>query len=151
MNFTPEDFLRFLEERQRAIPAAQEAGLNATGERMEKAARDLLGEYQREETGPFAPWAELSDVTKERRTAAGFSENDPGLASGAMRESIKHRVDGHTVTIGTDDPHAVWFEDGSTRQPPRPFLSLALWKHGKEEAEHMARKVFGAVTGIARD
>lgn len=151
MIYSPEEFLTFLEERQRAIPAAQEAGLNATGERLEKAAKDLLGEYQREDNGPFAPWAELSDVTKERRAAAGFTENDPGLASGAMQESVHHRVEGHTVAIGTDDPHALYFEHGTLRQPSRPFLGLAVWRHGKGEAEHMARRIFGAVTGTVGD
>ena len=119
--------------------------------RLEREAKDLLGSYQREDTGPLSPWAELSDVTKERRVAAGYTENDPGLASGEMQESVHHRVDGHEVIIGSDDPHALYFEHGTVKQPPRPFLSLALWRKGKDEADFMARKIFGAVTGTARD
>ena len=149
--FTPAEFLRFLEDRQRAIPAAQEAGLAAVGERLEHEAKELLGTYQREDMGPLAPWAELADSTKDARVRAGFTENDPGLASGAMQESVHHRVEGNTVAIGTDDLHALYFEHGTIRQPPRPFLSLALWRHGRDEAEFMARKIFGAVTGTARN
>ena len=132
MTFTPTEFLRFLEERQRALSEAPEAGLEAVGERLEREAKAILGTYQREDMGPLAPWAELADRTKDERVRAGYSENDPGLASGVMQESVKHRVEGNTVAIGTDDPHALYFEHGTVKQPPRPFLSLAVWRHGRE-------------------
>jgi len=151
LNFTPTEFLRFIEERQRALPEAQEAGLHAVGEHLQHEAKSILGDYQRKDMGPFPPWAELADVTKERRLAAGYTENDPGVVSGAMQESVHNRVDGLTVSVGTDDPHAEYFEHGTVKQPPRPFLSLALWRSGKKEAEYMAGRIFGEVTGTSRD
>ena len=153
--FTPAEFMRFLEERQRAIPVAQEAELHVVGERLKSEAQQVLGEYQMEDTGPFPQWRELADWTQSERMEKGYEPNDPGLASGEMRESVKSRVEGASTVIGSDDPHALWFEHGTVRsdaatafyQPPRSFLGLTMWRHGKEEAERMAKAVFKAATG----
>ena len=144
--FTPEAFVRFLEERQAALPSAQDAGLHAAGARFEQAAKAELGEYQREDMGPLPAWAELADATKVERLRAGYTENEPGRASGAMQESVGHSVEGDEIVVGSNDPHARYFENGTMKQPPRPFLSLALWRHGREETETIARHVFGAMT-----
>jgi hypothetical protein len=104
--------------------AAQEIQLTAQG---------MVGEYQ-QAIGPFAEWEELADSTKAERTSLGFSENDPGFRTGAMQKSIERKVEGAEAAVGSDDPHLVWFDQGTSRQPPRPILGPAAM-HSKERVQ----------------
>src|SRR6201999_1811648 len=73
-------------------------------------------------------WPSLAVATIERK-ATGDS---PGLETGAMRRSVKFTVSGERLNwtgyVGTDDPHALWFELGTSRQPPRSFLGGAAMR-----------------------
>ena len=60
---------------------------------VEKRAKEKIGEYQ-DQAGPFAGWADLADSTKADRIRQGYSEDEPGLRSGEMRDSIEHVVSG---------------------------------------------------------
>ncbi len=88
---------------------------------VEKRAKDKIGEYQNA-AGPFAGWAELAESTKEDRVRQGFTEDDPGLRSGEMRDSIEHVVADGEAQVGSNDDKLVWFELGTSKQPPRSVL-----------------------------
>lgn len=129
--------------------AAQEvlalnAGLEAVAVHVEKQAKEEIGHYQ-QAVGPFPAWQQLADSTKADRLAQGYSENDPGLRSGDMRDSIGHQVHGPEALIGSNDDHLVYFELGTDKQPPRPVLGPAV-----EYSHEFIRKTLGgaAVAGI---
>ena len=73
---------------------------------VETEAKRVLGTYEYE-------WPELADATKEDRIRQGYTENDPGLRSGEMRESIEHTVvSGHEAYVGSNDDNLVYFDIG---------------------------------------
>lgn len=92
---------------------------------VEKRAKEKIGEYQ-DQAGPFIAWPELAEFTKEDRLSKGFTENDPGLRTGEMRDSIEHMVIGDEAHVGSDDDKLVWFELGTVNQPPRSVLGGAV-------------------------
>lgn len=105
---------------------------------VETEAKAEIGTYQGS-AGPFAGWAELADSTKNDRVRQGYSENDPGLRSGEMRDSIKHEVGPHEGVVGSNDENLVYFELGTAKQPPRAVLGGAAYR----KAETVA-KILGA-------
>jgi hypothetical protein len=119
---SPAQFAGLLITLSNSLPAAQKHALEISGQIVEDEAKRLIGTYD------YDPrWPELAQSTKEDRVKKGFSENDPGLRTGEMRNSIHHHVDGHTaVHIGSDDDKLVWFELGTVKQPPRTVLKGAL-------------------------
>ena len=123
-----------------------QAGLEEAARIIEREAKDAIGTYQ-DEAGQFVAWAELADATKDQRVALGYSENDPGLRSGAMRESVEHMVEGHTAHIGSDDDNLVFFELGTVRQPPRSVLGGAAFRSGHEVAEVIGSHFVAALVG----
>ena len=112
---------------------------------VEKEAKAELGTYQ-DAAAPFVGWAELADYTKDDRVKRGFTENDPGLRSGELRDSIGSKVEGHEAAIGSDMDEAVWFELGTTTQPPRSFLGAAAVRKEQEVVDIIGE---GAVIGLA--
>src|SRR5580692_1257046 len=86
---------------------------------VEKRAKGKIGEYQAQ-AGPFIAWQELADSTKRDREAQGYPENEPGLRSGEMRDSISHVVSATDLEaqIGSDNDKMVFFELGTSKQPP---------------------------------
>lgn len=146
-------FIKHLEAMPAEIAKAEAIGVLDAGEMLLKEVRKEIGTYQDENTGPFAPWAELADRTKDERVRNQYSENDPGFASGEMLRSYGVRAEGRHASIGSDDPHALWFEFGTTRdgqafhQPPRSVLGLAAFRHGEEAAHIVGRAVVRVVEG----
>ncbi|AFS52918.1 phage virion morphogenesis protein [Leptospirillum ferriphilum] len=108
------------------------AFLETVGEAIEKEAKAEIGHYQRTDTGPFPEWAELAPSTKRDRVRKGFTENDPLLRTGELRDSITHEVRGVSVAIGSDLDIAVYQEMGTQHIPPRPFLRVAAWRIRKD-------------------
>ena len=115
---------------------------------VQREARREIGAYQNG-GGPFVAWAELADRTKADRVAQGFTENDPGLRTGEMRESIGRQVahNGMQAAIGSNDDKAVWFELGTSRQPPRSFLGLAAFREERRIAEIQGRAMATTLVG----
>ena len=101
-------------------------GVKAAVEMLDKAAKAEFGIYQ-EASGPFAAWAELADSTKEDRLAKGFSENDPLLRSGELRDSIHHEAEDWEGIVGSTSEIMLYQELGTSRIPPRPVLGIALY------------------------
>jgi hypothetical protein len=128
------------------VALAEHEALEHIAKVIEKQAKAEIGHYQKQE-GQFAAWAELADSTKQDRERQGYTENDPGLRSGEMRESIHHKVGLHEALIGSDDDNLVWFELGTSKQPPRSVLGLAGLKKGEEAAEIAGANVAMALIG----
>lgn len=123
---------------------ALHAGLESVAVHVEKKAKAQIGHYQ-QEVGPFSTWEELADSTKADRLDQGYTENDPGLRSGEMRDSIEHKVSGLDAVIGSNDQDLVWFELGTDKQPPRSVLGSAV-----EKSHDHIKKVLGgaAIVGM---
>ena len=125
---------------------AEHEGLELAARLIEKEAKREIGEYQNG-AGPFVGWAELADSTKTDRVSQGFTENDPGLRTGEMRDSIEHVVQGNEAHVGSDDQNLVWFELGTSKQPPRSVLGLAAVSKGQEAADLVGGMVSIALVG----
>ena len=129
------------------VERAMKESLEKIGKHVEKVAKSEFGMYQ-PAVGPFKAWEELSPVTKKDRVDKGFTPNDPLLRSGKLRESIGHKVDGHTVVIGSTDEAMVTQELGGYLTdrngnkhvvPPRSVLGPSVIrseKFIKETAGH---------------
>ncbi|MEI9744660.1 phage virion morphogenesis protein [Enterobacter ludwigii] len=109
------------------IHTALEAGLEVVAKTIEEEAKEEIGVYQ-PAVGPFDAWAPLAESTKADRVRQGYSEDDPLLRSGELRDSISHRVMGLAAVVGSTDDKAVWQEYGTDRIPPRPFIGPAYVK-----------------------
>jgi phage gpG-like protein len=75
------------------------------------------------------------------------SATDPLLRTGELRDSISHVVDGRRAVVGSDDPVAIYQETGTSRIPPRPFLSTAAVLVGEDAAKAIGAAVGNAVAG----
>ena len=104
---------------------ALQEGLEQCAASIEKTAKDEFGHYQ-DAAGPFNAWDPLAESTKADRLSKGFSEDEPLLRTGEMRDSITHEVDGLEAVVGAKDQKMVWHEFGTNRIPPRPVLGPAL-------------------------
>ena len=111
-----------------AMAAAQTLALHHGLEKcaiaIERTAKSEIGHYQGE-VPPFAGWVELADSTKADRSAQGFSENDPLLRTGTLRDSLSHEVSALEAVIGSDSDIMVYQELGTSRIPPRAVLGPA--------------------------
>lgn len=131
-------FLVHLIEAELAVQVASHRALDVAAAIVEKDAKEQIGTYQ-EDAGPFNAWPELADSTKQDRLHKGFSENDPLLRSGELRDSISREVHGNEAAIGSTSDVMVWQELGTERIAPRPVLGPAAYKN-KDRIE----KVLGA-------
>jgi hypothetical protein len=113
---------------------------------VEKKAKDKIGEYQAE-VGPFVAWAELAESTKQDRERQGYTENDPGLRSGEMRDSIEHHATFTEAHIGSNDDKLVYFELGTDKQPPRSVLGGALFELAPKIVEEVGQTVVMTLEG----
>lgn len=109
------------------MPVFDEEILGYIGVVVVQTAKDKIGDYQ-SETGPFEAWAPLAESTKEDRLRKGYSEDNPGMRSGQMRDSIEYIVFPGEVQIGSNDDDMLWFELGTTKQPPRSVLGGAAFE-----------------------
>src|ERR1019366_9872514 len=125
--FTIEGFADQLSSLASGMPLMEVEVLEFFGITVEKAAKEKIGEYQ-DEAGPFGAWSPLADSTKDDRVRKGYPEDEPGLRSGEMRDRIEHTVLPGIVVIGSDDDHLLWFELGTTKQPPRSVLGGAAFE-----------------------
>lgn len=130
-SFTLDGFAKELGNIKSRVPAMMFIAAESIGGAVELTAKAEIGEYQRSDMGGFEPWAELKDATKKDRIKKGFTENDPGLRTGQMRDSIEHEVNGMNVAIGSNDDKLLWFEHGTVKQAPRSVIGLAAHR-----AEH---------------
>jgi len=123
-------FADHLAALQAGVTAQLEKGLDRAAKRVQKTAQEEIGHYQ-EAAGPFQKWEELTRGTQDDRERKGYTRNDPGLRSGAMRQSIERQRQGLQAAVGSNDDHLVWFEMGAKAEP-RSVLGLAA--HRESEA-----------------
>jgi phage gpG-like protein len=117
-------------------------------EAVEKRAKAKIGDYQGQ-AGPFMAWAELADFTKEDRIKKGFTENDPLLRTGELRDSITHSmsVDGLEAQIGSNLDIAVYQELGTDHIPPRSFLGSSANELAPKIVEMIGVQVTAVLAG----
>lgn len=114
---------------------------------VQKEAKAIVGNYQ-EGAGPFAPWAELADSTKEDRLRQGFSENDPELRTGGLRDGIEREVLDHAhAAVGSNDDVMVYQELGTATMPPRSMLGIAAVHKAERVANILGEGVTRALVG----
>lgn len=119
-------------------------GLRKVAVKVENTAKSEFGTYQ-EEVGAFPGWPELAEATKDDRVRQGFSENEPLLRTGELRDSIEHQVEGLEAVIGSPDERMAWHEFGTAKMPARPVLGPAVVRN-----KSAIEKLVGAalVTGL---
>jgi phage gpG-like protein len=123
-------------------------GLKAVAKAIEATAKAEIGHYQ-PAVGPFQAWPELADSTKADRVRQGFSENDPLLRTGEMRDSISHEVSGLEAVIGSDSDVMVWQELGTKTIPPRPVLGPAALLNEEKIKEILGKAAARGLLGGA--
>jgi hypothetical protein len=145
-------FIGLLGAAASGMHEAETKALEKAAKVVEAEAKREIGEYQAG-AGPFAAWAELADYTKEDRLKRGYTENDPGLRTGEMRDGIGHAVHGSEAVVGSNDDKLVWFElgragvNGGEPQPPRSVLGIAAVHKSKEVAHICGETVVMRIAG----
>lgn len=91
---------------------------------IEETAKEEIGVYQ-PAVGPFEAWAPLAASTRADRARSGYTEDDPLLRSGELRDSIESEVMGLAAIVGTKSQIGLWQEVGTKHIPPRPFIGPA--------------------------
>jgi DNA-directed RNA polymerase subunit H (RpoH/RPB5) len=119
------EFGTFLAGMVVKVDHAEHEALKEAAVIVENEAKRVIGTYD-------YGWPQLAQSTQDDRVAQGFSANEPGLRSEAMRDSIEHTVVGHEAQIGSNDDHLVYFELGTSKQPPRSDLAGAAIAKEKE-------------------
>ena len=117
-------FIRHMAATIPQLDRSGQLGMRDAGWIIMTEARSEIGHYQGD-AGPFVEWAELAESTKADRIKKGYSENDPLLRSGELRNSIDVTTSHNQVVVGSALDTAVWMEQGTTKAPPRSFLGGA--------------------------
>jgi HK97 gp10 family phage protein len=141
---SPLKFAEFLAASITKEHVALQSGLKACAKVIERTAKSEFGVYQKS-VEHFPAWEELADSTKEDRVRQGFSENEPLLRTGKLRDSISHEVSGLEAVIGSDSDVMVYQEFGTEKIPPRPVLGPAAFRNKQK-----IQKILGnaAITGM---
>jgi len=143
----PKDFESFIrsrlsftkEKEQEAITE----GLTVASEFLTLKAKEKFGHYPSE-----IKWEDLSDATKKDRVRKGFTENDPLLRDGTLRESVSFVVAGNHAEVGSTSEIMVYQENGTRKTgwgkgiPPRPVFLLTQIVNGKEAVSLFAKTFF---------
>lgn len=124
----------------------QHGVMDAAAAIIQKEAKAIIGNYQDAEP-PFDAWAPLADATKQDRVAKGYTEDDPLLRSGELRESIKRAAAQDMAVIGSAEDKAVYQELGTAKIPARSFLGIAAMRKGEEVANLIGHGVLGMLVG----
>lgn len=144
-----------------AVAHAQHEAMEHAARKVQAEAKSLIGNYQ-PDAGPFVAWAELADATKGDRLRRGFSENDPLLRTGHLRDSIEYQVSlGFEVgqveaEVGSNSDIAVYQELGTSGGgwggpiPPRSFLGIAAVHKSGEVVKICGGFVVSALSGQGR-
>lgn len=119
-----EQFAREMSSASASIATGLEAGFRVIVKEIEETAKEEIGVYQ-PAYGPFDAWAPLAESTKADRVRLGYSEDEPLLRSGELRDSIQSEVVGLAAIVGTKSEIGLLQEVGTSYLPPRPFIGPA--------------------------
>lgn len=117
-------FAREMSFSSAKIAAEIEIGFHIIVKEIEETAKEEIGVYQ-PAVGPFEAWSPLAESTKADRVRSGYTEDDPLLRSGGLKNSIESEVVGLAAIVGTKSEIGLWQEVGTDRIPPRPFIGPA--------------------------
>jgi hypothetical protein len=141
------DFREFLATLPGRIAAAKEVGLRAASGLVLNEIRSEIGTYQTGDAG-FEDMAPLSIATLEGfgplpgKIADGHAPPDnPLLAGGAVRDSFGSIVEGDEAAIGSNDPVAVYQNQGTERRGI-PYIKGATTEPGIPAREFIGRAAF---------
>ncbi|WGS53584.1 hypothetical protein LFL96_21235 [Paraburkholderia sp. D15] len=149
-------FARALERAAAELEASYATAMEAGALVVEAAAVAEFGHYQREDMGPFTPWAELKDATKQvhiqtivdDEAAADAGPNTPELLKGQLRASVKHEAGPKEFVVGSEAQVMVWQELGTPKGlPPRPVLGVALFRNINPVLELVGQATVDTLTG----
>ncbi len=132
------EFGAFLAGMVVKVEHAEHEALEEAAVIVEDEAKRVIGTYD-------YGWPQLAQSTQDDRAAQGYAANEPGLRTGGMRDSIEHSVAGHEAQIGSNDDHLVYFELGTSKQPPRPVLAGAAIAKEKEIISAIGSAVHTAI------
>lgn len=135
-----EQFARELSSASASIATGLEASFHVIVKEIEETAKEEIGVYQ-PAYGYFDAWAPLAESTKADRVRQGYSEDEPLLRSGELRDSIESEVVRLAAIVGTKSEIGLWQEVGTARIPPRPFIGPAYVRRFDPLLE-MIRTVF---------
>lgn len=119
-----EQFARELSSASASIATGLETSFRVIVKEIEETAKEEIGVYQ-PAYGPFDAWAPLAESTKADRVRSGYTEDEPLLRSGELRDSIESEVFGLAAIVGTKSQIGFWQEVGTDSIPPRPFIGPA--------------------------
>lgn len=124
------------------VRVAEHHALEHAARAVETEAKRVIGTYD-------YGWPELAESTQEQRVAQGYSANEPGLRTGEMRDSIEHTTQGDEAHVGSNDEHLVFFDLGTSKQPPRPVLAAAAMHKEHEIVDLIGRTMVAHLSGKA--
>lgn len=122
-----EQFAREISSASASIATGLESNFRVIVKEIEETAKEEIGIYQ-PAYGAFDAWAPLAESTKADRVRLGYSEDEPLLRSGELRDSIESEVVGLAAIVGTRSEIGLWQEVGTAHIPPRPFIGPAYVK-----------------------
>ncbi len=143
-SLTLDGFAKLLRTLPRSVAVAERVGLERGAVLIQEEAKDLIGQE-------YAGWPALAASTVALKEARGqtdrISATDPLFATGELRATISHTIEGRTAIIGTPDQVGVYMERGTSRVPPRPFLAPAAYRKGEAAANAIGHAVGLALAG----
>ena len=152
MNFA--QLADLIQAQAAAIPEAVREGVAAGAQLIKQDARDRLGSYQGA-VGDLPAWAPLAEATKSDRVSRGYSEDDPLLRDGKLRDAIDVREveDGAEIgvfdssgmtTIAASMEFGYFNKQAKQAVAPRSFLRAATDTKGEAAAAEISVRV-GAI------
>ena len=143
--FTIGEFVAHVATMQADVKLAEEAAVVAGCKLVQRVAKRILGH-------PQPDWPPLQPETIERKARG----DTPLLETGKMKQSIEMAApfrEGNTVwgSVGSNSDIAVYQELGTSRIPPRPFISLAAAGQEKAVYELTGRIVYKAMINGGRN
>jgi hypothetical protein len=117
---------------------AVERDMEALGPAIVKRACEMVAAEAKRVIGVgYETWPQLAPSTLARKFY-----NTPLLETGELRNSIEWTARGLHGEVGSNNDKAVWHELGTSRIPPRPFLSGAAAAMGPRIEKMAGRAVF---------
>lgn len=127
-----------------------DTGLEECAKLIEKSAKKEIGHLQ-PEVGPFPAWAELAESTIDDKARHGYlysADGNPLLRTGALEESISHKVNPLEAIIGSTSPIMVYHEFGTIKMPMRPVIGPAAYKNKDKIKAILGSAVIAGFYGI---
>lgn len=133
-------FAREMSSASASIATGLETSFRVIVKEIEETAKEEIGVYQ-PAYGPFDAWVPLAESTKADRVRLGYSEDDPLLRSGELRDSIESEIVGLAAIVGTKSEIGLWQEVGTGHIPPRPFIGPAYVRKIDPLMESISRAI----------